>query len=75
VGGTSWMYLSSVPFEMVNLPQLPDTPSPKLSETIQHSLFSYLWSPVLLFGLLGAFMARFNRGNDSKQNNADKGGA
>jgi formate dehydrogenase iron-sulfur subunit len=75
VGGTSWMYLSSVPFEAVNLPLLPDTPSPKLSETIQHSLFSYLWSPVLLFGVLAACMARFNRENHHKQNNADKGGA
>jgi formate dehydrogenase iron-sulfur subunit len=75
VGGTSWMYLSSVPFEAVNLPLLPDTPSPKLSETIQHSLFSYLWSPVLLFGVLGACMARFNRENHHKQNNADKGDA
>jgi formate dehydrogenase iron-sulfur subunit len=56
VGGTSWMYLSSVPFEKVDLPKLPETPSPKLSETIQHSLFSYLWSPILLFGALGAVM-------------------
>jgi hypothetical protein len=25
---------------------------PKLSETLQHSLFSYLWSPILLFTVL-----------------------
>ncbi|MFH1153751.1 MAG: 4Fe-4S dicluster domain-containing protein, partial [Pseudomonadota bacterium] len=61
VGGTSWLYISSVPFTQVNLPVLPDTPSPKLSETLQHSLFSYLWSPVALFGLLGAFMAKFGK--------------
>jgi formate dehydrogenase iron-sulfur subunit len=73
VGGTAWAYISSVPFETVNLPALPGTPAPKLSETIQHSLFSYLWSPVLLFGVLGAFMARCNRG-DHKENNSDKGG-
>ncbi|MCA1785766.1 MAG: 4Fe-4S ferredoxin, partial [Desulfobacteraceae bacterium] len=70
VGGTSWMYLSAVPFEQVNLPILPETPSPKLSETIQHSLFSYLWSPILLFGALGGLMAWFNK-ND---NHPDKGG-
>ncbi|MCA1785745.1 MAG: 4Fe-4S ferredoxin, partial [Desulfobacteraceae bacterium] len=75
VGGTSWMYLSAVPFEQVNLPILSETPSPKLSETIQHSLFSYLWSPLLLFGVLGAFMARSGRGNDHKKSKADKGGA
>ncbi len=73
VGGTAWMYISSVPFDTVNLPTLPDTPAPKLSETIQHSLFSYLWSPVLLFGVLGAFMARCNQ-EDHKENNPDKGG-
>ncbi len=70
VGGTSWMYLSGVPFELVNLPNLPETPSPKLSETIQHSLFTYLWSPILLFGALGGLMAWFNK-ND---NPPDKGG-
>jgi len=70
VGGTSWMYLSGVPFEQVNLPALPETPSPKLSETVQHSLFTYLWSPILLFGVLGGLMAWFNK-ND---NSPDKGG-
>ena len=71
VGGTSWMYLSGVPFEAVNLPTLPETPSPKLSETIQHSLFSYLWSPIALFGILGAIMFK----NKGKQDQiAGKGG-
>lgn len=65
VGGTSWLYISPVPFEQVNLPLLPDIPSPKLSETIQHSLFSYLWSPIALFGILGAVMARFGRHSDT----------
>ena len=74
VGGTAWMYISSVPFETVNLPELPDAPAPKLSETIQHSLFSYLWSPVLLFGVLGAFMARCSK-KDHKETSTDKGGA
>jgi hypothetical protein len=71
VGGTSWLYISSVPFEAVNLPTLSDTPSPKLSETIQHSLFSYLWSPVALFGLLGAVMYRSNKTQETK---GQKGG-
>jgi len=77
VGGTSWLYISSVPFEQVNLPALPETPSPKLSETLQHSLFSYLWSPIALFGVLGAFMARSNkaRSNTIEDNPQQKGGA
>ena len=72
VGGTSWLYISSVPFETVNLPVLSDTPSPKLSETIQHSLFSYLWSPIALFSVLGAFMYKSNKGVENAE---DKGGA
>ncbi len=71
VGGTSWMYLSSVPFKKVKLPGLPETPSPKLSETIHHSLFSYLWSPIALFGVLAAFMSRTKKEADNPDN---KGG-
>ncbi|MDY0219761.1 MAG: hydrogenase 2 operon protein HybA [Desulfobacterium sp.] len=63
-GGTSWLYISSVPFEQVNLPVLADTPSPRLAETIQHSLFSYLWSPIALFGALGAIMFKANNHGD-----------
>jgi Fe-S-cluster-containing dehydrogenase component len=56
VGGTSWMYISGVPFEQLGFIDVPDRPTPKLAETIQHTLFSYLWSPIVLFGLLGGVM-------------------
>jgi len=56
VGGTSWMYISGVPFEKLGFIDVPDTPTPKLAETIQHSLFSYLWSPVALYAILGGIM-------------------
>ena len=56
VGGTSWMYLSAVPFEKLGFVTLPDKPMPRLAETIQHSLFSYMWSPIVLFGMLGGVM-------------------
>jgi formate dehydrogenase beta subunit len=56
VGGTSWMYLSGVPFEKLGFNALPETPMPRLAESIQHSLFSYLWSPIVLFGMLGGVM-------------------
>ncbi|MFO7749703.1 MAG: hydrogenase 2 operon protein HybA [Desulfobacteraceae bacterium] len=71
VGGTSWLYISSVPFQAVNLPVLPDRPSPKLAETIQHSLFSYLWSPIALFAILGGFMYRSGKKAESSR---EKGG-
>ena len=58
VGGTSWIYISEVPFEKLGFPELPDHPTPQLAETLQHGLFSYLWSPIVLFGVLGAIMNR-----------------
>ncbi|SMC96234.1 Fe-S-cluster-containing dehydrogenase component [Desulfocicer vacuolatum DSM 3385] len=63
VGGTSWIYISSEPFEDLGFPSLPDRPTPKLAETIQHGLFSYLWSPILLFGVLGGIMRRNEKKN------------
>ncbi|MFZ5569679.1 MAG: 4Fe-4S dicluster domain-containing protein [Thermodesulfobacteriota bacterium] len=56
VGGTSWMYISGIPFEKLGFIRVPDKPTPTLSETIQHSLFTYLWSPIALYMLLGGFM-------------------
>jgi hypothetical protein len=54
VGGTSWLYLSGVPFDRVGFQHLPDRPPPQTTETLQRSLFSYLWSPIALFGTLAA---------------------
>jgi formate dehydrogenase iron-sulfur subunit len=56
VGGTSWIYISHIPFAKLGFIALPTHPTPKLSEKIQHTLFAYLWSPLLLFGLLGGLM-------------------
>ena len=61
VGGTSWLYLSDVDFDKVDFQDLPSEPIPKLPETIQHSLFSYLWSPITLFGVLSVVMAGTKR--------------
>ena len=73
VGGTSWMYLSGVPFEKVGFNSLPQTPMPRLAETIQHSLFSYLWSPIVLFGMLGGVMWA-SRDKRDREGNGSKGG-
>jgi formate dehydrogenase iron-sulfur subunit len=72
VGGTSWMYISGVPYEKLGFNNLPSTPMPKLAETIQHSLFSYLWSPMVLYGFLGGIMWASRKNNDRR--NEDKGG-
>lgn len=61
VGGTSWLYISKVPFEKLDSYNLPTQYMPKLTETIQHGLFAYLWAPITLFGLLTGAMWIFNR--------------
>ncbi len=66
VGGTSWLYISGEEFNRLGFQELPAEPLPQLPETIQHSLFSYLWSPIALFGLLASIMAavKFKRNDD-----------
>lgn len=61
VGGTSWLYISGVPFEKLEFLKLPSEPIPHLTETIQHGIFSYLWAPLALFGTLGGIMFGLSR--------------
>jgi len=48
VGGTSWLYLSSEPFETVGFPGLGTKAPPRLTEAIQHGLFQYFAAPIIL---------------------------
>lgn len=61
VGGTSWLYISGEPFHKLGFLDLPASPIPHLTETIQHGLFSYLWAPLGLFGVLAGCMWTLNR--------------
>ena len=56
VGGTSWLYLSSEPFETVGFPKLGAKAPPRLTEAIQHGLFQYFAAPIILYGALGGIM-------------------
>ena len=56
VGGTSWLYLSSVPFETIGLPGLGTAAPPRLTEAIQHGLFQFFAAPAILFAALGGVM-------------------
>lgn len=59
VGGTSWLYLSSVPFEEIGLPTLGTVAVPRLTETIQHGVFKNFIPPLALFAFLGGIMRLF----------------
>jgi len=72
IGGTSWMYLSSVAFEKVGFLKMPTKPIPQTSETIQHTMFSYLWSPILLYGVLSVVLHRNHKKSDKHGKNDKK---
>lgn len=56
VGGTSWLYLASEPFETIGFPKLGTKAPPRLTESIQHSLFQYFAAPIGLYAVLGGIM-------------------
>jgi formate dehydrogenase iron-sulfur subunit len=56
VGGTSWLYLASAPFESIGFPKLGTEAPPRLTEAIQHGLFQSFAAPVILFAALGGVM-------------------
>lgn len=56
VGGTSWLYLSSVPFEKIDFPVLGYHPAPGYTEPIQHAIFKWFLPPMGLYATLGGIM-------------------
>lgn len=56
VGGTSWLYIASEPFETLGFPKLGTEAPPRLTEAIQHGLYQYLAAPIALYLVLGAVM-------------------
>lgn len=72
VGGTCWLYLSGVPFEQVGFQRLPDRPPPQITETVQSTLFSYLWSPIALFAALAAVRATTSKSSEDEPENNDE---
>lgn len=53
VGGTSWMYISSVPFEQAGFLNVGNQAPPVLTEAIQHGVFKYWIAPVGWYSVLG----------------------
>jgi hypothetical protein len=51
-GGTSWLYLSHVPFEKLGFPAMAGDGIPRLSESIQHGVFAYFVPPIAWCALL-----------------------
>jgi Fe-S-cluster-containing dehydrogenase component len=73
VGGTCWLYLSSVPFAEIGFPRLGSEPPARITEGIQHGVFKLFLPPIALFTLLGAAMHLLRPEGGSAD--ADSGGA
>lgn len=56
LGGTSWLYLSNLPFEEIDFPEFGYTSTPSYTEPIQHAIFKHFIPPLTLFAVLGGFM-------------------
>ena len=67
IGGTSWLYLSSVPFSELGFPELDTAPIPCVTETIQHSVFKNFFPPLALYAFLGQIMWLTRDRKDQKQ--------
>ena len=55
-GGTSWLFLSAVPFEKLGFLDVGTDAPPRLAEAIQHGVFNHFVPPVAWCGLLGLAM-------------------
>ncbi len=78
VGGTSWLYLASEPFESIGFPKLGTAAPPRLTEAIQHGIFRYMAAPVGLYLLLGGIMwgtgfFKNEPGSEQDKGSPDKG--
>jgi len=56
VGGTAWLYLSSLPFDKIDFPKLGYHPAPGYTEPIQHAIFKWFLPPLGVYAALGGIM-------------------
>jgi formate dehydrogenase iron-sulfur subunit len=74
VGGTSWMYMSSVLFDKIDLPVLGYHPVPGYTEPVQHMIFKWFLPPLSLYALLGGVM-KYMDSRLAKKGRDPEGGA
>jgi len=65
-GGTQYMILSSVPFENLGLPTLPDYSNASKTEGIQHTLYKGMIAPIVLFAGLAFTTYKTAKAEDEK---------
>jgi Fe-S-cluster-containing dehydrogenase component len=51
-GGTNVMHISSIPFDKLGMPAIPERSYASISETVQHTLYQYMALPAVVLGAL-----------------------
>lgn len=80
-GGTSWLYLSHVPFEKLGFMNLGSEAPPRLAESVQHGVFAYFIPPVAWCAVLGLSMwltgsgRQWTPASDGERDEEDDGAA
>ena len=72
VGGTSWLYLSSIPFHKIDLPRLGYHPMPGYTEPIQHAIFKWFLPPLSIFAAMGGIWWFLSEGGKTQQDEKAK---
>jgi len=67
LGGTQVLYLASVSFDKLGLPDIGDEPVAHLARSVQHGAYRWGAAPVALYGILGAVMWRNRRAQKGKE--------
>ncbi len=62
-GGTNVMHISSIPFDKLGMPPLPERSYASISETVQHTIYSYMALPAVLLGGL-TYLVKRNTDDD-----------
>ena len=67
-GGTNVMHVSAIPFDRLGMPPLGERSAASVSETVQHTLYSYLALPaVVLAGLVFAVKKNADHDHDDDE--------
>jgi Fe-S-cluster-containing dehydrogenase component len=65
-GGTNVMHISAVPFDKLGMPPLAERSAASISETVQHTLYSYLALPAIALAGL-AFVVKRNADHEDDE--------
>lgn len=71
-GGTNHLYLASMPFKKLGLPEIKAEPPAEFSEKIQHTIYKGFIAPVALYSTLCFIAVKNMKGHGTKEKDSHK---